>query len=1028
MSTVDESLSLPPAPAAIPPTGFPLLATVAPLVAAGIIWMITGSAFAVIFAVLSPIIALASMFDSKRSGRKRRRTEAASQTEAVALLRTLIAERQARWRDQAWQHTPSARNIVHGEAAAARWRQTDATLIALGSGPAPSGIRLGGANAPNEHRELRDWAATVTEAPIVVDLTHGLGIVGPGPLTAGLARAVLVQLCFALPPAELGVSTEIDASSTDWAWVAQLPHAAATPRPLTLVLCQSAAWQPGSVEPARGRLLVVLATRLDDLPPGCGTVVRVGGPARAQVIRSPNRVPPLDFCPELLARAEAAAFAVTLAEQARAAGLVATGGVLPATVAMTDLLEHPAGLAPGSAAGRRDAAPPSLDCLIGVGRNGPMHIDLVRSGPHAVVGGTTGSGKSELLTTWVAALAAAYSPRQVNFLLVDFKGGAAFHPLGVLPHCVGLITDLDAHTATRALASLGAELRYRERMLSAVGARDVTDERLEHPLPRLVIVVDEFATMLGVFPELHALFVDIAARGRSLGVHLVLCTQRPAGIVRDALLANCSLRLSLRVNNRADSQAVIGTDAAAALAPNLPGRCVVAIETGEPVLCQVATTGDHDIATIAAAAAAAAMPEGCAVLEGVRRPWLDVLPARVTAVDLQRVNLQEAHLQEAHLQESEWGEAPVPGFALGLLDEPEHQRYRVFTYAPETDGHLLVIGGAGSGKTTLLHTLAGMSADHLAAELVTADVEVAWDALASITERIDTGQQTSAAPRVLLFDDFDSLCARWQPDHRLAAVDLLTGLLRDGPAAGVHVVVAVQRHTSMVPGLAALCQSTLLLKLPNVQDHLAAGGQSASYYPALPPGGGVWHALRVQLLAPAAALPRAAAPPVPYLPARGHLLIVSSSPARTAQRLRGVLPGGPPNTVIELAGTPAASTANLVVTDEENALDPAARLLVVGDSETWQSHWSLLARLRGPGANGQPATLVFDRCSLSDFRLLSHRRELPPPLAPSGGRVWVLHPDGEVTRAVLPEPSSLPFPAPATAPQPATQPDSGRGR
>ena len=990
MSTVDETLSLPPAPAAVPPAGFPLLATVAPLAAAGLIWMITGSAFALIFAVLSPIIAVASMFDSRRSGRKRRRAEAASHAEAVALLQALIIERQSRWRDEAWEQTPSARTIVRGSAAAARWRQTDAALVALGTGPAPSGIRLGGASAPNEHRELREWAATVMDAPIVVDLTHGLGLVGPIPLVEALARAVLVQLCFAVPPTELGVASDTGPQTSDWNWVAQLPHAAPTPGRLTIVLRTATASRPGNASPPRRLdqdrrlLLLVVASRLEELPPGCGTVVRVNGPARARVVRSPNRAPPVDFCPELLARAEASDFAVTLAEQARDAGLVSMSEALPASIPLTSLLEHGAGASVmGSVTGSRlDGAsvPASLDCLIGIGRDGPVRIDLVQSGPHAVVGGTTGSGKSELLTTWVAALAGTYSPSQVNFLLVDFKGGAAFQPLGRLPHCVGLITDLDSNTAARALASLGAELRYRERMLSAAGARDLTDARLEHPLPRLVIVVDEFATMLGVFPELHALFVDIAARGRSLGVHLILCTQRPAGVVRDALLANCSLRLSLRVNNRADSQAVIGTDAAAALAPNQPGRCLVATETGEPVLCQVATTGDRDITSIAGATLSVPL------LSHPRRPWLDALPPVVTVGDL------------------EVGDTPTPGYPLGLLDEPERQRYRVFVYSPEIDGHLLVVGGAGSGKSTLLHTLTRAVEGERLAQLVAADVESAWDALASISSLIETGQQTPASPRLVLFDDFDSVCARWQPDHRLAAVDLLTGLLRDGPAAGVHVVVAVQRHTSVVPGLSALCQSTLLLKLPTVQDHLAAGGQSASYNATLPVGGGVWHSLRVQLLAPALSLPEPPGSSIPHLPRSGPLLIVSSSPRGTATRLREALGVA----VTELAGTSGPEASALQVTGEGSQPDAAGRVIVVGDAETWQAHWTLLAKLRGQTGSGQSLgseapIMVFDRCSLSDFRLLSHRRELPPPLAPGRGRVWVLHPDGEVTRAILPQ-------------------------
>ena len=997
MSTIDENLSLPPASTAPPPAGFPLLATVAPLAAAGLIWSITGSAFALIFAVLSPLIAVASMVDSRRAGRKRRRNETAAQADAVAVLRLAITERQARWREAAWQQTPSARDIVLGRAGAARWRQTDATLVTLGCGPAPSGIRLGGATSPNDHRELRDWAAIVTDAPIVVDLTHGLGIVGALPLPEALARAVLVQLCFALPPTDVGL--DLDAGP-GWEWAAAFPHDDVRSAARRIVLHQATSGMPARTkhDPGQGRLLVAVATRLDDLPPGCGTVVRVIGPGRAQLIRSPNRAPAIDFFPELLTRAAAADFATALARQARAAGLVTSAGALPVGVTLTDLLAVTAA-DPADPAAPAVVAPTGLECVIGVGPAGPVRIDLVRAGPHAIVGGTTGSGKSELLTTWVASLAAAHSADQVNFLLVDFKGGAAFAPLGRLPHCVGLITDLDSQTAARALASLGAELRFRERMLSTAGARDLTE--LEHPLPRLVIVVDEFATMLGAFPELHALFVDIAARGRSLGVHLILCTQRPAGVVRDALMANCSLHLSLRVNNRADSQALVGTDAAATLDPNQPGRCVIATDTAEPVLCQVASTGESDILEIVASFSGGTAP---------RRPWLDALPTLVTEADLRRIA----------------GEGvPAPGYPLGLLDEPDSQRYRVFAYAPEIDGHLLVVGGSGSGKSTLLCNLARVAeclADvPVAVERVSADVESTWDALERVSARIESGQQSKALPRLLLLDDFDSVLARWQPDHRLAAADLLTGLLRDGPAAGVHLVVAVQRLTSTVPGLASLCPSTLLLKLPSVQDHLAAGGLSANYRATLPAGGGVWHNTRLQLLAPVpmpVPMPVLAqftplAPSIAQLPDHGPLLVVSSSPARTAARLRAVL--GVP--VVELAGT-TAPAASALISVETGQTDAPGRLVVVGDAETWQAHWTLLTRLRGQTARGQTARgqtassqtdggrarIVFDRCSLSDFRMVSHSRQLPPPLAPGRGRVWMLHPDGEVTRAILPEP------------------------
>ena len=194
--------------------------------------------------------------------------------------------------------------------------------------------------------------------------------------------------------------------------------------------------------------------------------------------------------------------------------------------------------------------------------------------------------------------------------------------------------------------------------------------------------------MLSAFPALHALFVDIAARGRSLGVHLVLCTQRPAGVVRDALLANCSLRLSLRVNNQGDSQAVIGSDAAALIGGDQPGRCAVRRGSAPPQSCQVATTSADDIRGISAAQGGrAAQP---------RRPWLDPLPAVVTA--------DSPALLDAAAGVGSGADATAPrqwnGFVLGLLDEPELQRQHPARYDPRHDGHLLVVGGAQIGRAS----------------------------------------------------------------------------------------------------------------------------------------------------------------------------------------------------------------------------------------------------------------------------------------------------------------------------------------
>ena len=180
-----------------------------------------------------------------------------------------------------------------------------------------------------------------------------------------------------------------------------------------------------------------------------------------------------------------------------------------------------------------DATRSSLSAAIGAEEEGPFTLDFDRHGPHGLIGGTTGSGKSELLKTIVAALAAGYPPDQLTFGLFDFKGGSTFTELAFLPHTVGTASDLDVNLARRALRCLRAELLRRELVFDQAGVADLTDfyERRKRgdamalqaePLPRLVVIIDEFAAMAKELSEEIGAIADLTARGRSLGVHLLL--------------------------------------------------------------------------------------------------------------------------------------------------------------------------------------------------------------------------------------------------------------------------------------------------------------------------------------------------------------------------------------------------------------------------------------------------------------------------------------------------------------------------
>lgn len=371
-----------------------------------------------------------------------------------------------------------------------------------------------------------------------------------------------------------------------------------------------------------------------------------------------------------------------------------------------------------------------LAAYVGQGPDGAVQLDLRAQGPHALIGGTTGSGKSEFLQTWVLAMAVEHSPARVTFLFVDYKGGSAFADCVRLPHGVGLVTDLNSHLVRRVLDSLRAELTRRERLFNRHGVKDLLSfEATSDPAcpPALVIVVDEFAALVAEIPEFVDGMVDIAQRGRSLGIHLILATQRPAGVIRDNLRANTNLRIALRMADAADSTDVVGDPMAAGFSADTPGRAVGKTGAGRLVPFQSAYAGGHrtvsqapsvrvedlvfgaggawerlevpvhvsaaderpDITRIVATVRSAAERVG---LDAPRRPWLDELAGEIS---LERL-----------LATPEAAERIATGaIPFGLGDDPAEQRQLPMGFDPERDGHLAVFGTAGSGKTTVLRTL-----------------------------------------------------------------------------------------------------------------------------------------------------------------------------------------------------------------------------------------------------------------------------------------------------------------------------------
>ncbi|MDQ3990176.1 MAG: FtsK/SpoIIIE domain-containing protein, partial [Actinomycetota bacterium] len=659
----------------------------------------------------------------------------------------------------------------------------DYLLLRVGTGDLPSEVVLDDPTR-EEHRRAVTW--TALDAPVTVPLRERgvLGIAGPAETPRALARWVVAQLAVLHSPHDLQLYVLTDVSGRRrWEWVRWLPQARPPDAPSATalvgtdadtvarrvaelaamvtarrkVLRESSAVTfadpdivvvldgarrlrllPGVIQilkegPSVGVYAVCLDADERLLPAECKATVAVN-PDGGLRVRQAGEDPAENVRPECVTSAWCERLARGLAPMRDVSG-DEEEAALPGACRLLDLLalEPPT---PDAIAARWTIGGRSTQALVGVSLDGPFAIDLKRDGPHGLVAGTTGAGKSELLQTVVASLAVANRPDAMVFVLVDYKGGSAFKDCADLPHTAGMVTDLDAHLVERALESISAELRRRERLLADAGAPDIEAYLLVAganpglpPLPRLLIVIDEFASLVRELPDFVTGLVDLARRGRSLGIHLILATQRPSGVVSPEIRANTDLRIALRVTDAAESADVIDAPDAARIAKATPGRGYVRCGASSLVPFQAGRVGgrrpgagpatssvpwvsvvdparigqpppmapqrvvadeeDTDLAVLVEAIRKANQALG---IPAQPSPWLPALPEHLVLQDLPDTEPAPGRL------------APVP-YALDDLPAQQQQRVACLNFA--TLGHLFVVGGPRTGRSQILRTIAG---------------------------------------------------------------------------------------------------------------------------------------------------------------------------------------------------------------------------------------------------------------------------------------------------------------------------------
>ncbi|GAB78369.1 FtsK/SpoIIIE domain-containing protein [Austwickia chelonae] len=887
-----HTVSLPAAPAELEQPRLSMLLLLLPAVFSAAAAFLLNSPALLLFGLLGPALSLTQQLTDRRHRRRREAEEAERHLARSEQIRrniaVLLAEETSvralscpdlatvaevcRTRDhRLWARRPQDHDWIH---------------LRVGRGSMPSTLTV-------RHGE-RTESPALTDVPITIDVADVTGIAPDTSgaesrrIADGLARSLLIQTATWHSPRalRLWVIGEDRACLTGWEWLSRLPHLrdesdpantrillatdrdglrrglnpllselqtrrgtpSARPRteagPDQLVVLLgghrlrehadlSALLREG---PDHGVAVLHLATDHRELFAECTTTVRVGhrpGTGDHARLRTPTGTQTVrpDLCPQEVAEEIARALA-PLRD-----ATPSTGGELPDSVRITELTEMP--FDPREITRQWAVTPASTEIVVGRDAEGAVRLDLCADGPHVLIGGTTGSGKSELLRTLVAELARGNRPDRLAFVLIDYKGGSAFDACARLPHVVGLVTDLDESQTRRALTGLDAELRRRESALRAAGASDLEeyhrmvdagrhgkDGRPLTHIARLVVVVDEFRSLADELPDFVSGLVRLAALGRSLGLHLVLATQRPAGIVSADMRANISLRIALRVRDPHDSLDLVETDAAARISPRHPGRAVIRGADQEATVVQTTYLGSrpgreeipvevrrlptlgrgpcadaprliHSARPLHSSQVAdrpeeegspdlhrlvTALVESCA-LTGARPPappWLPPLPVELTSKEIEELTVRSHGLFDG-LGDPPAGKVLVPAQCAGplrptvVVDDPSGHGRSAASWHPG-QGHLAVVGGPRSGRSTTVTSLVLAAVQASCPTDLAVYVVDASGALASLRRQPHIGaylrlDEIGAVRR--LIDLFHELACRSEPStqRRLLVID-----------------------------------------------------------------------------------------------------------------------------------------------------------------------------------------------------------------------------------------------------------------
>ena len=760
--------------------------------------------------------------------------------------------------------------------------------------------------------------------PATIDLQHerGVGFVGERSVTYAAARSLIIQACTLHGPSDLDIVVLTTAADAErWEWIKWLPHShpagdvqivhgaeaveawsdaqrtlstviasmMSTRHPdakaITLAIIDDAELWRGRTAPLRALFadpsypvrFVTLTDQAADVPPVCTSIVRLSSDGTASLEVIPESRMTGDIVPTLLDAELTVRTAQRIGRLIDPDIPVEQLEPLATSVSLLELVDLESLDGAGIRRRWRRTARDRLPAVpIGSTQRRALQLDLVQDGPHMLITAAPGSGRRDLMRTIALALASSAEPSRLNLLLID-GGSGAFRPFRGLAHVAGYVERIDDHFAHRTLRSITADLQRRRSQIEQAGASSFARYQQlidADPLPHLVIMIDDASSVVGQGVDFLSSLLELCRGGHELGVHLVVSSSRPAGIVDKRLRALAAIRVSLRVATDDESLDTLGSRDAAYISRQLPGRGLIRIGVADPLLFQSAYPSN--------VSRPRADPTGLAVHPFVvarqltpleHRLVLPVAPADESGEVVTDMHRLIDAINQAASREEEVATAivadPLPlaldgatqrnwasrighrrsrrlSLEFGLLDVPDEHRHEVLAWTPRVDGNLLIMGSFGSGASSALSAIALDAATtyrpddiyfsaidgddehqslaplrallHCRSVTSSADVDGCRSVITTLSDELvrrKAEPETAATSPIslLLIDNVAPLMRSLQAvEFGPDVLRQLDVLLTDGPDVGIVTAISARREASLTDVMRNACPLRILLR------------------------------------------------------------------------------------------------------------------------------------------------------------------------------------------------------------------------